>query len=107
MQIYAAGRFGSIASALRAASTAFENWLFLRCSSHSRACAAARTTLLRRWAIASPTDAAVPGLLEDNVKSAALPELPMSRTRIVAVTVPPLPPSAPIVHACTERHRPS
>src|SRR5438034_4846661 len=69
MQMCAAGRFGSIASALRAASTAFENWLFLRCSSHSRACSAARTTLLRRWAIASPTDGAVPGLLAYNVRS--------------------------------------
>src|SRR5213596_3261306 len=55
MQMCAAGRFGSIASALRAASTAFENWLFLRCSSHSRAWSAARTTLLRRWAIAAPS----------------------------------------------------
>ncbi len=63
--------------------------------------------MLRRWAIASPTDAAVPGLLEDNVKSAAMPELPMSRTRIVAVMVPPLRSSVPIVYAFTERNRPS
>ncbi len=107
MQMCAAGRFGSIASALRAASSALGNWLFFRWSSHSRACSAARTRLLRRCAIASPTDTAVPGLPTDTVNSAARPELPMSRTRTVAVTVPPLRSSVPLVYAFTERNRPS
>ncbi len=106
-QMCAAGRFGSIASALRAASSAFGNWLFLRCSSQSRACSAARTSVLRRCAIASPTDAAVPGLPAETVKSAASPELPMSRTRIVVVMVPPPRSSVPVVYAFTERNRPS
>src|SRR2546430_10279990 len=72
MQMCAAGRFGSIAWAFRAASSARANWLLERCSLQSRACSAARTTVLSRCAIASPTAAAVPGLPLDTVNSAAM-----------------------------------
>jgi len=63
--------------------------------------------LFNRCAIASPTDAAVPGLLTDTEKSAARPELPMSRTRTVVAMVPPLRSKVPVVYALTERKRPS
>ena len=74
---------------------------------HSRACSPARTIVLSRCAICSPTAAAVPGLPLDTENRAASPELPMSRTRMVALMVLPLRSSVPVVYALTLRKRAS
>src|SRR2546426_8757392 len=106
-QSCAAGEFGSVANALRAASSAFGTWLFWRRSLPSRACSPALTMVLSRCAIASPSAAGVPGLPLDTGNSAAKPEPPMSRTRMVATSPTPARSSVPVVYALTLRKRAS
>ena len=92
----APGRFGSVARALRAASSALANWLFWRRSLQSRTCSPARTIVFSFWAIASPSAAGVAGLPLETANSAAYPDEPMSRTRMCA-TSPLLRSSVPMV----------